>query len=255
VHVLHSVRPKAPFDLNTGWDQHRRAASDALAGQRVELKTEDAAYQYDFGATTVSWTAEDGGPAEAQVNVVESRPGIYFVDWIEPTGTSSVSLVIDRDGGRAIRLTNTVLTLGDGYDLRQTIEPALLAGAPDGASPPARSADMVGLRLLAEYQDGHILEQIYTNSGNFVWQSIQGRSGPGHGACELSTVWKIADELYLVTWVEQRPVGAVLLTDLAALRNNGKLFGVDDSGIVSHLAGARLTNLGRTSYPAGAEPI
>jgi hypothetical protein len=70
-----------------------------------------------------------------------------------------------------------------------------------------------------------------------------------------STTWKIAEDLYLLTWVEERQaVGAVLLMDFAEMRNVGVLFGRDDNGSVHTLCGARLTKLGEISYPVGYEP-
>ena len=67
-----------------------------------------------------------------------------------------------------------------------------------------------------------------------------------------STTWKIADDLYVLTWVEEwQAVGAVLLMDFAELRNVGVLFGRDDNGPVHTFCGARLCKLGEISYPAG----
>ncbi len=252
-------RPKAPYEQRIAWADNRLPSTDALVGRTVALERDDGrTITFDFDASTASWQ-EPGGTSnvEAPYDAVELRDGVFSVDLLHPENPvesstrSATSLALNILTGSALLVRNTI-TFGEEKDFHQEIYPCRIAGS--GGSFPTLSAELVGKRAYAEYSDGRAAEHVYLNPRRFAWQGLGGFDYSGAG-CEDSSTWKLGDDLFVLTWVEEwEPTGVVLLMDFAGLRNAGVIVGQDDQGFFHFVCGARLVMLGRTDYPPGYEP-
>lgn len=246
------LRPKPNYDLGSPWADYRIPSSDQLAGRALAITLDDGTQrEYTFLTDTVTVTST-AGTAEAQYDAVEERRNVFFVQIPGENRESTTSLVVNLNDNAGVLVINTLVAQAERYELEQVIYPFVVTNT-DGVLPEL-SAELVGKRAYAEYADGHTAEHIYVNPRRFGWQGL-GKFDYSGSEMDDSTTWKLADDLYVLTWVEEwQAVGAVLLMDFAELRNVGVLFGRDDNGPVHTLCGARLSKLGEINYPAGYEP-
>jgi hypothetical protein len=248
------LRPKPTYDLGSPWADYRVPSSDQLAAREIAITLDDGTQrEYSFYSDTVTVTGGDGASeAETQYDAVELRPGVFFVQIPGEGHESTTSLVLNLNDGAGVLVINTLIDGPTKPELEQVIYPFVVTST-DGVLPEL-SGELVGKRAYAEYADGHTAEHIYVNPRRFGWQGL-GKFEYSGSEMDDSTTWKIAQDLYLLTWVEEwQAVAAVLLMDFDELRNVGVLFGRDDNGLVHTLCGARLSKLGEISYPAGYEP-
>ncbi|HTX62207.1 MAG TPA: MoaF C-terminal domain-containing protein [Acidimicrobiales bacterium] len=252
-------RPRAPYGQRFEWTDNRLPRTDALAGREISLVRDDGlTVTFVFGVTTVRWQEPgEGSTVEAPYDAVELRDHVLSVDFQHPElagGWSTrvaTSLALNTQTGAALLVRNTVTLAGEG-DLRQDVYPCTIAGS--GASPPTLTGELVGRRAYAEYSDATAMEHVYINSRRFGAQPLGKVDAAVSDICD-STTWKLGEELYVLTWVEEwDPTGAVLLMDFAGLRNAGVFMGRDDGGFFRFVCGARLVLLGETDYPPGYEP-
>jgi hypothetical protein len=251
-------RPRAPYEQRIAWSDNRLASTDALAGKNVALERDDGKIvTFAFDSSTVSWKEPgETSTTDAPYHAVELREGVFSVDILHPerpgeSTRAATSLALNMQTVSALIVRNTI-ALGAKRDFHQDIYPCTIAGS--GGTLPAISAELVGRRVYAEYSDGRAAEHVYLNPRRFAWQGLGGFDYSGAG-CEDSTTWKLGDDLFALTWVEEwEPTGVVLLMDFAGLRNAGVILGEDDQGFFHFPCGARLTILGRTDYPPGYEP-
>lgn len=252
--LTRGLRPLPKYDLGNPWADFRMPSSTALSGRTVSITLDDGTeIEYSFDADTVTSRPEgqDAG-APATYDAVELRPDIYFVQIPGADLDSTTSLALNLGADSGVMVTNTLVYGDDRTDLRQVVWPFVVTGS-HGVLPEI-SDELVGKRAYAEYADGHTAEHIYVNPRRFGWQGL-GKFEYSGSELDDSTTWKLAEDLYLLTWVEEwQAVAAVLLMDFDQLRNVGVLFGRDDNGKVHTLCGARLAKLGAVSYPAGYEP-
>jgi hypothetical protein len=248
------IRPRKPYDLRSPWGDNRIPSTDELSGRQISLTRDDGkTVEYSFAQDTVTWRdPDDGAEHSATYDAVALREQVYFIDFLHEDTDVLTSIVPNLRTNGAVLITNT-LVRGDGRtDLQQDLYPCVVEGTAGVA--PSLTRELVGKRAYAEYADGHAAEHVYFNPRRFVWQGL-GRFDYSGSECDHSTTWKIDDQLYLLTWVEEwNAVGAALLLDYEALRNVGVLYGEDDKGFVHTLCGARLQLLGELTYPPGYEP-
>lgn len=252
-------RPRAPYEQRIAWADNRLPSTDALVNRAVALERDDGrTVTYAFDASTVSWQEPgEASTVEAPYDAVELRDGVFSVDLLhseDPARSSTraaTSLALNTQTGGALLVRNTI-TFGEEKDFHQDIYACTIAGS--GGDLPALSAELVGKRAYAEYSDGRAAEHVYLNPRRFAWQGLGGFDYSGAG-CEDSSTWKLGDDLFVLTWVEEwEPTGVVLLMDFAGLRNAGVIVGMDDHGFFHFPCGARLVVLGRIDYPPGYEP-
>jgi hypothetical protein len=245
------LRPPQAANSHIPWRANRMPSTQRLAGTTLRLLPEDGeAQDWAFDQETVK-----GGPQGAQpYDAVELRPSIFLIDLPDLSARQATTVLACLDTGVGIVVANELIDHHGRTELRQTIQSCRFDGWA-GASPLARTREMIGLRVAAEYAPTIAVEQIYLSSTRIAWQSLAKDEFTANAEADHATFWRVADDLYLVTWVEElRPLGAVLLTDLAAGCNVGKLFGADDLGLLNELCGAKLSVLGRTHYPPSRQP-
>ena len=247
------IRPPTPYDLGTPWADNRIPSTNELSGRDVALTRDDGVtVSFSFSEDAVSWREGEGTESKATYDAVAIREQVYFVQFLHADERTATSLVINLGEGQGVLLTNSLVSSADKRDLQQDIYPCVFEGS-QGALPELTN-ELVGRRAYAEYADGHAAEHVYFNPRRFVWQGL-GRFEYSGSECDHSTTWKLGEELYLLTWVEEwQAVAAVLVMDFRALRNVGVLFGQDDNGLVHTLVGARLAVLNELTYPPGYEP-
>lgn len=250
-------RPKPRYNERIAWSDNRLPATGALAGRDVTLERDDSqTVTFAFGPEKVSWQAPGSASVETPYHAVELRDGVFSVEMLQPEGPHgsprvATSLALNLQTGAALVVTNTV-TLGERSDFRQDIAPCTIAGS--GGEPPTLSAELVGRRAYAEYSDGHAAEHVYLNPRRLGTQGL-GDSDFSSAKMDDSTTWKLGDDLFVLTWVQEwNPVGAVLLMDFAGLRNAGVFLGGDSDGFFHFVCGARLGLLDQVTYPPGREP-
>ena len=266
------IRETTAHILDRPWDQNRLPSTQVLAGRSIDFDAgEGRKFRHEFDATTVNWSVE-GVPAEqsggtAEYDAVESRDGVFFINYLTELREVAVTLVADLEQGCGLVLRNILVSSTGGHDfrsnvpswreanLRQESFSCRIAGVDPAGPLPHLSSELVGKRAYAQYADDIIAEHVYLNSQRLVWQGLGYDKYDSDAGCEHSTTWKVGEKLYLLTWVEEnQPVGAALLMDFEAMRNTGMIFGIDESGLVHHLCGAKLGLLGEVSYPRGYEP-
>ncbi len=248
------LRPKPSYDLGSPWADYRIDSSSDLAGREVSVTLDDGTEtSYEFKETTVlSRTNGIDEVEESSYDATELRSGVFFVQIPTEDFESTTSLVLNFADESGVLVRNTLVYDLERPNLRQVIWPFVFTGS--AGVLPEISAELVGKRAYAEYADGHTAEHIYVNPRRFGWQGL-GKFDYSGSELDDSTTWKIGEELYLLTWVEEwQAVAACLLLDFQQLRNTGILFGRDDKGKVHTLCGARLAKLGGVNYPAGYEP-
>jgi len=248
------IRPPAPYDLGTPWADNRLPSTDELSGREIALTRDDGTtIAFSFEGTTVRWRPAHGGVDQSsEYDAVAIRDQTYFIQFLHADRRSATSIALNMRSQGGVLVTNTLIHGENKTDLQQDLYPFAIAGS--GAELPGLTGELVGRRAYAEYADGHTAEHVYFNPRRFAWQGL-GRFDYSGSECDNSTTWKLDEQLYLLTWVEEwQAVGAVLMMDFAALRNVGVLFGQDDNGLVHTLVGARLHILNELTYPPGYEP-
>ena len=248
------IRPARPYDLRSPWGDNRIPSTDELSNREISLTTDTGeTVDFSFSDAEVTWRdVHDESEHTASYDAVASRKDVYFVDILHADPDHLTSLVLNLARNTAV-LMRTRLVRGNGRtDQQQDLYPCIVTGS-DGAMPEL-TRELVGKRAYAEYADGHAVEHVYFNPRRIVWQGL-GRFDYSGSECDNATMWKIDEQLYLLTWVEEwQAVGAALLLDYTAMRNVGVLYGQDDHGFVHTLCGARLQMLQELEYPAGYEP-
>jgi MoaF C-terminal domain/MoaF N-terminal domain len=247
------IRPRAPYDLGNPWADFRIASTDELAGREISLTLDDGTVVgLSFDTDTVTWRVGTEDAQSAPYDAVAQRDNVYFIQFEHPGKLATTSVVLNLNSNAGVLILNTLVPGDSKNDLRQDLWPFTVTGS-DGTLPQLTD-ELVGRRAYAEYADGHTAEHIYVNPRRFAWQGL-GHFDYSGAELDQCTTWKIDDQQYLITWVEEwQAVAAALLLDYVALRNVGILFGLDDNGYVHTLVGARLSVLSETDYPEGYTP-
>lgn len=251
----------APLNMRSGWVALRQLPlvdPADVAGQTHRFRLEEGSLSVEFrdgsalvdiaspGYTT-SFVADD-------LDLVQSRPDFRYIDLADTAHARSLTLFVS-DAGAVLAIFNDVETRDGRPNVVQRVFRGLSESAPAGTALFEQSADLVGQRAVVSYQEDHVLEHVYLNSGAIAWQLLQGVNGVGHAEAHQATTWKVGDGLYVLAWVEHKPVAVLLLMDFDAMLNAGKVMAIDDSGFVNERAGARIDYFGAPVwYPSGSEP-
>ncbi|MBV9805488.1 MAG: MoaF N-terminal domain-containing protein [Solirubrobacterales bacterium] len=259
--TLEVAQPKwnVPWPMDLA--EHRLPSTHVLAGEKIEITFDDgSALALALDADTLRWrlTDEDGHSAggECAYDAVETRPGLFFLDFVAAGAQRAVTTVVDRGGGRALALVSDIVDSDGQADLQQRVRTGRVAGAEGKYEPITATRELLGRRLYCEYSNGVAIEHVYLNSQAFAWQRLKtsiDELTPEVGI-ETGMIWKIGPELFLLHSRGRLPVALILLLDLEQRRNVGRLFGTGNFGPVDDRCGAKITFLGRMAYPDGYEP-
>lgn len=238
--------------------------AERLLGKNLRLfLPNDAVLDLQFLATGIAtWRSRAllaGVPEENTVATdaiaTEIRPGIFFVDFINPLQrASTISAVLDL----ASRACTVVL--GQLPTDEETSQPMLqriaekkeltsvsakfLHGwidAPSEGTGHAETSELVGKRVEYTYSPTERYEHVYLNDKLYSWHCLEG-SERGLADTDRCHAVRIAPLLYLFVWREKIvPTLGIVLLDLERLKTTGKILGYRtlDSGEI-------------TNFPVGA---
>lgn len=232
---------------------------DQLAGTTSTFRLEEGSLTvaYRHGSAQVDIDTPDFAASFLgdDLDIVQARPDFRYIDITDTTNERSLTLFVSAYGP-VLAIFNDVESRAGEPNLVQRAFRGLNASAAGGTELFAQSTELVGQRAVVSYQEDHVLEHVYLNSGAIAWQLLQGINGVGHAEAHQATTWRVGDGLYVLGWVEHKPVAVLLLMDFSAMLNSGKVMAIDDSGFVNERAGARIDYFGPTAwYPNGSEPI
>ncbi|MGH8218389.1 MAG: MoaF N-terminal domain-containing protein [Steroidobacteraceae bacterium] len=256
---LKPIEPLPPIRRDMDIAANRLPSSQALENRTIELQYEDGAIlTMAFDAEKVRWTSSTRHAApssgEGPYDAVDVRPGLFFVDYVHIGRRMAWSHVVDTRRGRALSVASEIVEAAK-HDLLEQLMPARLAGRLGAYEPIETTRELLGKRLVCEYSREAALEHIYVNSATIVWQWLL---SPPELALEVGveavSMWKIAEQLYLICTRGSEPIQLTLLLDLQKMRNVGRLFGWGSFGLVDRRCGAKITFLGEFAYPGGYSP-
>lgn len=227
-------------------------SSAALAGRTFTLHFENgwlAEFRFE-GQRHLARTVRDGRgaacPLEGEVEyaAVEIRPGIFFVNFLEPRQrASTVSLVLDLPRRACTAVLAQLPTpaaarmpLIERISRRMeltSVDVTLLKGAIDipwGASAEhhAPTRDLLGKRIEYTYSPTERYEHIYLNEQYYTWHCLAG-SERGLADTDRCHYRKLGEQLYLFVWAEKIvPTLGTVVLDLRRLQTTGRILGYSD---------------------------
>ncbi|PUB32030.1 molybdenum cofactor biosynthesis protein F [Promicromonospora sp. AC04] len=246
-------------DFAAGIDTYRLPGAD-LTGRTVELTFDGGTgLRLQFlDAASVRWTsaellsAPDGtvDPYDA----VYVRDDVVFLNLpLASRDGEALTVIWSEATGRAL-LAHSVIApeRTEGVpQVGQTFAAGEVAGVAVTGAKPGPTRDLIGVRNVYRYSPHHLYEHVYLSTERYAWQCLQGEQR-GHGAVDLSTLWRFADGLYLFCFREFAiPVASVWLHDLGyELRTTGIFLGINARGRADHRrAGGHVYPLGAVRYP------
>jgi hypothetical protein len=241
---------------------HRLPQTEALVNRSLRLTLESGStYDLKFlERNKVKWqngTKEGTDWCEA----VEVAPHTYFVDMTFADSPRECQTFIANTDTRRVLGIRTIMREGDvGKEPRavQHFSPGVVGdlAIPPAGRKPAPTRDLIGLRAIYTYNPNQCFEHLYLNALRFGWHCVVGPLR-GEADVELHTVYKFDDNQYILTWCETGlPVATVFFHNWEQMKETGKFFAIGEDGNIANTpAGALITKLSVTFYPADARPL
>lgn len=241
-----------------------RLPNVSLEGIRIMITLDEGTLvELSFGADDVTWHASGAIETDAGTrdpyDAVAVRDDVFFVNLpLRSRERHALTLVWSTHSHRAAAVLSRIAD--DAAEGVPQVTQRFWAGVTDGGEPtgnvPGPSRDLIGKRNIYRYSPQHLYEHVYLSTQRYSWQCLEGVQR-GHGDTDLSTVWKMADGLYLFCFREFRiAVASVWLHDLSyQLRTTGIFLGLNGNGDSEHSrAGGHIYPLGAVVYP-DAQPV
>lgn len=235
----------------------RPATGDAIATRTIALHYESGwTMTMAFMGTRVRWTTTDANltsrSGDDAYDVVQVRPGVFFLEFVVAHGSAAYSHILDRKRGRALSIWSEVVEVNGKTGLRELLAPARLAGHVGDYEGIGETRELLGKRLVCEYGREAALRHVYVNSSTVVWQWL--RSPPALAlevGIEAMTMWKIRDRLYLISTRGEDSIQLTVLLDLERMSNIGRLFGRSHRGVVREQCVGNVTSLEEFTHAEG----
>ena len=247
-------------DFIYGAAENRLPATDALVGQALSVVSKDSTpLELKFVAPgQVAW-ARDGAEGLDWCEVIETAPGVYFIDMtFEAMPREALTVIADVNTRRTLSIRSVVRDhpVPNEPQVAQIFLPGVLEGGAPSGPEPAPTRDLIGLRTLNVYSPNHTYEHNYLSSERYCWQCLVGVQR-GHGDVDMATTYKFAENQYVFTFREFKiPVASVFFLNFKDMRSTGKFLGITAAGVVSNEpAGAFITKNSMTFYPPDAQPV
>jgi len=260
-------------EMSIGFSENAIPYTDALAKSNIKLYLENGnTLELDFiDQEAVKYTEICGNEKTTIVcgyTTTSPRENIYFVDLVVSYGyTKSVSVIIDLTQKIATVFTG-VLPNADEMAIpmleraqkempltgvKLTIEHASVdAPFTKNTRKHEVTDELIGKRIQFIYSAKDTYEHIYLNKNFYTWHCISG-SEKGLADTDRCFYYKIADNLYLFSWIEKIvPTWGFVLEDLSVMRSYGKIYGYEEfaMGKVSNFpVGSFAAELNTTVYP------
>lgn len=256
--------PPSAAAVASGLSFNRLPACDALKGTTLILTADGAAATITFDASNgCTWSALPGmlqsRAGTATTDVVEAAPGVYFIDLLLPgLANETANVIVDTNTRHALVVTSQLNPpVQRATRLTQVFTAAVIgdaALAPRGPAP-APTRDLIDHRALYHYSPDTTYEHIYINSKWYAYQCLNGVRR-GDCGCDHASYYKMADDLYVVTWREILiDIAAVFVYDMKAKRTTGKAWGVIGNELRNVPAGAFIEALSGANYPKEVELV
>lgn len=146
---------------------------------------------------------ESGEDAYEEVQTSAAR--YFFNIPLQSPGNECLTLVLNRDSGRALLVRSTLLpeqTVEKGSRLKQSFHVGQIVGVMPGGAAPHLTRELIGYRTLNVYSPNHYYEHFYVNTERYAWQNLRGEQF-GHGDMDYATYYKFEDEMFLFTFREK----------------------------------------------------
>lgn len=246
----------------SGLSFNRLASTGRLAGTTLTLEA-------DGKTATIAFDAGNGCRFEnlfgmqieasgtATTDVVEAAPGVFFIDLLLPgRAQETANIVADTNTGHALVVTSQLNPpVARETRLTQSFTAATIGGIAVRGAAPAPTRDLVDHRALYHYSPDTTYEHIYINTKWYAYQCIKGVRR-GDCGCDHVSYYKLADDLYVVTWREILiDIAAVFVYDMKAKRTTGKAWGVIGDELRNVPAGAFIEALSGANYPGDVELV
>lgn len=260
-------------DLSVGFSENAIPYTDSLAKTKIKLYLENGnALELDFiDAEAVKYSEIRGDDKSSIIcgyTATSLRGNICFIDMIVSYGyAKSVSIILD-----AARKIATILT-GVLPNAQEMAIPILERAQKDmpltGVKLKFEHAavdtpftketekhpvtdELIGKRIQFVYSANDTYEHIYLNKNFYTWHCITG-SEEGLADTDRCFYYKIADNLYLFTWIEKIvPTLGIVIEDLDVMRSYGKIYGYEEFNmgkVTNFPVGSFATELNTTVYP------
>jgi hypothetical protein len=222
--------------------------AERLLGKSLRLfLPNDALLELEFLATgIVSWRSRallEGASEEYTVATdaiaTEIRPGIFFVDFINPLQrASTISAVLDLASRACTVVLGQLPTdeeasqpmlqrIAEKKELT-SVSATFLHGwidAPSDGAGHAATSELVGKRVEYTYSPTERYEHVYLNDKLYSWHCLEG-SERGLADTDRCHAIRIAPLLYLFVWREKIvPTLGIVLLDLERMKTTGKILG------------------------------
>jgi hypothetical protein len=230
--------------LDLGGTTLRVAADDGEGPQLV----------LDFlDATTVRWSRDGAAAATDPYDAVAAGEHAVFVDLpLTSREREALTILHSTRTRRALVVEHAIAAaaLPGVPQVGQRFWPATTGEAAAGSAAPAPTRDLIGRRFLQRYSPAHLYEHVYLSSERYAWQCLEGVQR-GHGDVDLSSTYKLDDDLYVFCFREFRiPVASLFLYDMRELTSTGRFLGLTGEGRAEHTrSGASIVALTSVTYP------
>jgi hypothetical protein len=185
---------------------------------------------------------------------------VFFVDRTFTSRPNQAEvLILNFATGRVLSIMSIVRSEGEAIGERrvaQVYQPGHIEGIALTGMEPRPTRDLIGLRAHFTYSPNHVYEHTYLSSQRYCWQNLVGVQR-GHGDVDMTSTWKIADDLYVFSFREFKiAVASTFFYNFDQMRSTGKFLGLDLRGnILNSPAGAYIRKVSMTYYLPGQEPV
>ena len=203
-----------------------------------------------------AWGGESGEDAYEEVQTSAAR--YFFNIPLQSPGNECLTLVLNRDSGRALLVRSTLLpeqTVEKGSRLKQSFHVGRIVGVTPSGVAPHLTRELIGYRTLNVYSPNHYYEHFYVNTERYAWQNLRGEQF-GHGDMDYATYYKFEDEMFLFTFGKRlsrcaRCSSSTLFPGAAPAPPR-----LDAAGrVLVSPAGAFISKMSYNAYPEGVQPL
>jgi len=243
-------------ELFPNHDGERPLSVDELNGRSFQMAVQDgskAMLTFEQGQVkldvteTASFLFLSGSlPCE----VISLRPTILGAIFADERTNSSFYILFDFAKSRALIVHSDILSGPAGTGERTRFHSAAINCS--DAEKFELTGELVGKRIFWRYSDTHQFEHIYLEPNRYCWHGIEGPE-KGMGGVEPTSVFKVADELYLFSWSDTSVAfnGTIAIDLKDGVHCRGRLFGWERSEQKGWqiVVGGPGKLLNETSYP------
>ena len=208
--------------------------ADELCGRAIRFCFDDREpLEYRFvDRHTLVWCGADGVPHEEYYAAhPSSRAGVYFVQHvIRPSKPPQCRTIIFDETARLVTLC--AAHLDNGIEAREVAHEFFFGYLDDGNPPPESrhgfTKDLIGRAIEWTYKhDDFHVKHIYSSEYYYTYAMLRGNGC--WMASNPADFVKIADDLYIFTFLEERQVGTqgFFLMDFQKMHDVGSFFGIN----------------------------